>query len=124
MIVNGFILKNKATQATISKWRTTPSRIDLPNGDIVLGATGVWNNANYEIVSGSWEEPDPPDMSAEIARQATITSSSDRVDLLNRLKTATAAQIDTWVDNNVTTLAQARTVLKAIIKVIALDVRN
>ena len=38
---------------------------------------------------------------------------------MNRLKTATPAQIDTWIAANVTTLAQARTVLGSLIKVLA-----
>lgn len=36
----------------------------------------------------------------------------------------TPAQIDTWLTNNVTNLAQDRTVLSAIIKIIALDART
>lgn len=61
---------------------------------------------------------------AEIARQTDIRSASDRSVLLNQLRIANAAQINTWVDNNVTSLADARTVLKAILKVIALDARS
>jgi hypothetical protein len=61
---------------------------------------------------------------AEATREADIRGDAGRVDLLNRLKTASPSQIDTWVDNNVTNIATARTVLKAIIKVIALDARD
>jgi hypothetical protein len=61
---------------------------------------------------------------AEAARAETFRADSGRVDLLQRLRTATPAQIDTWVDTNVTSIATARTVLKAIIKVIALDART
>ncbi len=60
----------------------------------------------------------------EAARRTDIRADSGRIDLLNRLQTATPAQIDTWLTNNVTNLAQARAVLAAIIKVIALDVRT
>lgn len=61
----------------------------------------------------------------EAARVAGIRANASRADLLNRLRTATDAQIDTWLGNNVTNLAQARAVLGAIIKVIALlDVRE
>lgn len=60
----------------------------------------------------------------ENIRIATIKSDSTRLDLLNRLRTASASQIDTWLTNNVTNLAQARTVLGAIIKVIAIDQRD
>lgn len=51
-------------------------------------------------------------------RLNTFSESLDFIDLQNRLKTATASQVNTWVDNNVTSLAEARTVLKAIIKLL------
>jgi hypothetical protein len=58
------------------------------------------------------------------AREVSFVDSSDRSDLMNRLRTATPAQIDTWIDNNVTSIAAARAVFKAILKVIALDIRR
>lgn len=62
--------------------------------------------------------------SAEASRVNSIRTDSGRIDLLNRLKTATPAQIDSWIDTNVTNIASARTVLKAIVKAIALDART
>lgn len=53
-------------------------------------------------------------------RIAGIEADSNVVTLLNQISTMTTAQIDTWMTNNVTTLAQARTVLAATIKVVAL----
>jgi hypothetical protein len=44
-------------------------------------------------------------------------------DLLARIRHATVAEIDTWLTNNVTNLAQARTVLAAIIKLLAVKLR-
>ena len=60
---------------------------------------------------------------AESDRVAGILTDPARVALLNQLKTATAAQIDTYVDAQVTDLASARTMLKRIIKVLALIAR-
>lgn len=57
-------------------------------------------------------------------RLSVFASDAGAQDLVNRLKTATVAQIDTWLTNNVTNLAQARTVLAAIIKVLALQLRT
>lgn len=57
-------------------------------------------------------------------RQDAFRADAGRGDLLTRLLTATPAQIDTYVDNNVTTIAQARTLFKAILKLIALDARS
>lgn len=45
-------------------------------------------------------------------------------DYLNRLKTATPTQIDTWLDNNTGNVAQIRVVLKMIVRVMALIVRK
>lgn len=56
---------------------------------------------------------------AVVARRATMDAEADQSDLLQRLRTATPAQIDTWLTNNVTNLAQARTVLGAIVKYLA-----
>ena len=62
--------------------------------------------------------------SPEFIRETAFKAETDRTDLIERLKTATPAQISTWVDNNVTNIAQARAVFKAILKVIALDHRT
>lgn len=61
---------------------------------------------------------------AENQRVASYRSDTSRIDLLQRLRSATPAQIETWVDTNASNLAQARNILKAIIKVIALDTRD
>ncbi|HEY6022048.1 MAG TPA: hypothetical protein VIY48_19925 [Candidatus Paceibacterota bacterium] len=57
----------------------------------------------------------------EKARLAGMAADTGVQTLLSQAKTATVAQIDTWLTNNVTTLAQARAVLAAIIKVLAIQ---
>lgn len=44
--------------------------------------------------------------------------------VLKALKTYTPVQIDDWVDANVTTIAQARTLFKKILKVLAYIIRK
>lgn len=61
---------------------------------------------------------DPNAVHPEDTRVGTFKNDATQQDLLNRLKTATPAQIDAWLTTNVTNLAQARTVLGAIIKFI------
>ena len=56
---------------------------------------------------------------AEKNRITDFKNDNAQADLLDRLKTATPNQIDTWLTNNVTTMAQARNVLGAIIKLLA-----
>lgn len=57
--------------------------------------------------------------SIELQRQNSLEADSQNISLKDKIKTATAAQIDTWLQNNVTDLASARTVLGAIIKFLA-----
>lgn len=52
-------------------------------------------------------------------RLTGINADSNVLALLTQAQTATNAQIDTWLTSNVTTLAQARTVLGALIKIVA-----
>lgn len=61
---------------------------------------------------------------AEKDRVVAIRSDSGRADLLNRLKTATASEIKTYVANTVADLASARTLIAKILLLIALDARN
>lgn len=57
-------------------------------------------------------------------REASFKDEPDRIDLVNRLRTATPAQINNWIDANVTSLAAARAVLKALVKVLAIHIRT
>jgi hypothetical protein len=65
-----------------------------------------------------------PGLTAEDLRVQTLMADQGRMDLLTRLRAATPAQIDSYVENNVTTLAQARAMFKAILKLVALDPRS
>jgi hypothetical protein len=53
-------------------------------------------------------------------RLTTFTSDSGVVDLLNRAKSASIAEIDNWLANNMTTLAQARAITAAEIKLLVI----
>ena len=59
---------------------------------------------------------------AELTRLSGLSADTNVATLLTQASTATTAQIDTWLTNNVTTLAQARTVLGALIKIVAVKV--
>jgi hypothetical protein len=52
-------------------------------------------------------------------RKAAIKAEANVIDMADRIKNATGAQIDTWFQNNVTTLAQARVVLATLTKILA-----
>lgn len=65
----------------------------------------------------------PADPAIERARQASIKADAERIVMLTRLKNASPAQIDNWVQNNVTNFAQAQKAIAIILKVIALDGR-
>lgn len=66
---------------------------------------------------------------AEDARVAAITSAQPRVDLLQRLRSATPTQISDYVDNqvagtNAQQVAAIKALLKSILLAIALDARR
>jgi hypothetical protein len=64
------------------------------------------------------------DLAPQRNRATTFRDDPSRADLIQRLQNATPQQIDTWVDNNITSIAAARALFKAILKVLALDSRN
>jgi hypothetical protein len=69
-----------------------------------------------------WVPPAEP--TADEIRAETFKADPTRVDLLARPRTATPAQIDAYVEANVTNLAQARGMFRAVLKLIALDGRQ
>lgn len=62
---------------------------------------------------------DPNSLSVEETRVATFNDANG-ADILSRIRTLTASQIDTYIDNNVTSLATARDFLKKVMRVIVL----
>lgn len=66
----------------------------------------------------------PPPPTAGQVRDTAFKADPARIDLMDRLKNATPQQIETWMTNNVTNLAQARGMLTALVKVLAIVVRD
>lgn len=104
-----------------------------PDGSMALkdGTQGEWHNTQtspeYLAFIRGGGAPDPyvkPPPSSEDLRAETFRSDVGRSDLMTRIRTATPAQIDAFIDNNVTNIAQARAIFKAILKAIALDART
>lgn len=56
---------------------------------------------------------------ADAARMGEITTSPEYLDMIARLQNATAAQINNWVENNITSLAGAREFAKRVLPVMA-----
>src|SRR5690349_7011657 len=115
LVVHGFT-RFGAIDATIDGQRVSIPD-DAGNRDRALIAA-------WEAEGNTIPAYEPPAPTAEEMRAETFRSDPARVDLLARLKSATPAQIEGYIDANVTTLAQARTFLKALAKVIALDGRG
>jgi len=70
-----------------------------------------------EVIAFQHPEATPAEL-ANLARIEEFIDDAGVIDLLQRARTATAAQIDTWLLNNVTNLAQARTILGIVIKLL------
>lgn len=79
--------------------------------------------AEYLKWLGDGGVPDPYVKSAETiareARRAAFDADAFRADLLERLRSASPAQISAYVDNNVTNLVEARALFKRILLVLA-----
>ncbi len=60
--------------------------------------------------------------SADNSRITGLQGDTNYQALIAQIQASTVAQIDTWITNNVTTLAQARTVLAAVIKLLAISI--
>jgi hypothetical protein len=60
-----------------------------------------------------------PSIAIRAARKATFDADATRADLIAKLTSSTPAQISTYVDNNVTNLAEARAMFKKILLVLS-----
>lgn len=58
------------------------------------------------------------------SRNVSFKQDASRIDWVDRLRNATPQQIETYITNNVTNLAQARTVLIGLAKVLAIVVKE
>lgn len=92
-----------------------PNLFAAPVGKrIVPGSQPTYTLDGQKVVHESYPVEDiPPPSAAELRRQAFVAE-ADRQDLVGRLRTATPAQIDSWIDN--ATNAQLKNAVKAIIK--------
>ena len=93
---------------------TPPDGVTVVASDIA-GVGWTYDGTNFTPPPS---KPDPVPTANQLRLQQFLADPSQS-DLLTRIQSATPAQIDTWLASNVTTLQQARTVLGAIIKVLA-----
>lgn len=63
--------------------------------------------------------PPPPEPTADQLRVQSFDADSDRQELLNRLRSATPAQIKSYVTSSVTDLASARSLLTKVLLVLS-----
>lgn len=80
-------------------------------------------NTDYRTFLASGETPDPyvepPEETARRQRKAAFDADATRADLLSRLALASPAQISSYVDANMTNLAEARALVKKMLLVMA-----
>lgn len=95
-----------------------PDGWDAPNIWIQSDTVGLGWSYDGSVFTPPDPIPDPPPTPEQL-RKTSMMADADYIDLLQRAATATPTQIDSWLSANVTNLAQARAVLGALIKVIA-----
>lgn len=88
----------------------------VPEGKVRTGTPRYTESSPWWIEE--YDIADPPPPSAEEVRLSSFDAEADLIDIKARLTTATPAQIDAWIDANVTNVATARAVLKALVKVL------
>lgn len=73
------------------------------------------------VAAGNAPDPyvEPPEQVAARTRRAAFDADATRTDLLDKLRNSTPAQISTYVDTNVTNLADARALFKKILLVMS-----
>lgn len=86
-------------------------------------ATQAQRDAAAVVVAGFDVLAAEASLAEDATRVIGIRADAERAELLNRLKTATPAQIRTYVNNNVTDLASAKLMMARILVLIALDAR-
>lgn len=116
-------------------WRMIEDNWSLAQGEtFTVDDDGVGGATMHNMVLGddgvSIRRKTQAEMDAEVqattveqARRAGIRAAPDLIDLRNRLRTATAAQIDTYVDNNITDPG-TRKLFKQAFKLLAIELRS
>lgn len=115
-------------------YNVDPLSFPLPGGTYLAPDPGRAGSPGYSYNQATQAYAPPPltpqeqaekdANDARDAREGEFKADTERQTLIDQLKTATPAQIDTWVNNNVQNLADARRVLKMLIKVLAIIVRE
>ena len=105
----------------------------LPTGRVIKPDWPEWAAYQSYLSTGgdlAPADPDPPLSESEALARLEL---SERFNLLRELRgdpalqalrARTPAQVDAWIDANVTTLAQAREVLKTLARIVALIARE
>ncbi len=94
-----------------------PDEVTIPNDERNLD----WQDYQRWLAQGGVTQPyiRPAQEIIREQRKATFDADATRQELITQLSTATPAQINTYVNNNVTDLAGARALFKKILLVLA-----
>ena len=103
------------TAALVAHAKTEGVAAPMPPNQLVARVVKEFGGA-YNVFT---QQPGEQTPLQDTPRVIGLKSDAAYVDLLNRAKTSTAAEIDAWFQANVTTVAQARGVLSAIVKLLA-----
>lgn len=109
--------------------------LDLDTGETILpGRTAAWLAYLAWVSAGGQPEPmdttEPPLSDAEIAARAELAAQEALrqqlrgMTVIQQLRGRTPADIDTWIQTNVTDLASAKVVLRILAYVVALLARE
>lgn len=113
-LVEDWTAQQRATQDI---YEITPEA--TPSGKQPVAPTGLTGTGPFTEKWSFQDIPPPPGPTPEQVRYTTLQADTNRQDLVSRLQTSTPAQIQSYLDANVTNVAGAKAVLYRILLVLA-----
>lgn len=104
--------------ALIAHEKTEGIPAPIPANGLVANVVNNYASL-YTIFDDTPPPPPPPPVIVQSDRYKSLLADGNYAAILDKLSNASAAQIDAYLTTNVTTLAQARTVLGGMLKMMA-----
>lgn len=104
------------------------NRVAYNDGDPLVAPAGHYFKPDHEglyeingtLINNVYTPPAPTPLPPWQIRRLLFLADASAQEIIDKIDKATLEQIDTWLANNMTTLAQARAVMGAVIKLLVI----